>query len=399
MIERPEYIKQLIDLKDKNIIKVITGIRRCGKSTLLDLYEDYLLKHDVSENQIVRINFEETEDEEYKNLTNHTALYNYIKKKLVANKMNYIILDEIQHVEEFQKAVDALFVKKNIDLYITGSNSYMLSGELATLLSGRYMEIKVQPLSLKEYQSAYPSMGKTELFQKYLTESSFPFTLSLSGNQRNILNYLDSLYNTIIIKDIADRKGLIDTSALKRVVRFISGTIGNLVSTKKIADTMTSDGQKISTHTIDSYLNALKDCYFLYSASRYDIKGKEYLKTGAKYYIADVALRNLLIGQKGQDYGFVLENIVYLELLRRGYQVYVGKVGDLEVDFTAIKGNDIEHYQVSWSVMDETTLQRELKPLKQIGDHNMKFILSMDAVPPISHNGIKQINVLDWLLE
>lgn len=398
MIKREEYLNKLISLKDKQIIKVITGIRRCGKSTLFDLYEEYLLNNGVTSEQIIHINFEESDDEKYKDIKTHSDLYNYVKDRLIKDKMTYVILDEIQFIPDFQKAVDALFVKKNVDLYITGSNSFILSGELATLLSGRYIEIKVYPLSLKEYQQAYPTLGKSDLFQKYITDSSFPFTLALNDNRRNILDYLDALFNTIIVKDIAIRRNLMDTSALKRVTRFISANIGNLVSIKKIADTMSSDGQDISTHTVESYLSSLKNCFFLYSVPRYDIKGKEYLKTGEKYYISDIAMRNMLIGQKPQDYGHVLENIVYLELLRRGYQVFVGKVGDLEVDFTAIKGQDIEHYQVAWTAIEEKTLKRELQSLEQINDHNPKFLLTMDYIPVTSHNGIKQINVLDWLL-
>ena len=398
MIKREEYLNKLISLKDKQIIKVITGIRRCGKSTLFDLYEEYLLNNGVTPEQIIHINFEESDDEKYKDIKTHSDLYNYVKDRLIKDKMTYVILDEIQFIPDFQKAVDALFIKKNVDLYITGSNSFILSGELATLLSGRYMEIKVYPLSLKEYQQAFPTLSKSDLFQKYITDSSFPFTLALNDNRRNILDYLDALFNTIIVKDIAIRRNLMDTSALKRVTKFISANIGNLVSIKKIADTMSSDGQDISTHTVESYLSSLKDCFFLYSVPRYDIKGKEYLKTGEKYYISDIAMRNMLIGQKTQDYGHVLENIVYLELLRRGYQVFVGKVGDLEVDFTAIKGQDIEHYQVAWTAIEEKTLKRELQSLEQINDHNPKFLLTMDYIPVTSHNGIKQINVLDWLL-
>lgn len=406
MINRQEYLDKLISLKDKQIIKIVTGIRRSGKSTLFDLFEEYLLSHGVADNQIIRLNFEETEEDEekYKGLLNeqkvldHKKLYQYIKEHLVKDKMNYVILDEIQQVKDFQKAVDALFVKKNVDLYITGSNSYLLSGELATLLSGRYMEIQMQPFSLKEYQQAFPNLSKTDLFQKYITDSSFPFTLLLQDNRRNILSYLDALYNTIIVKDIADRRGLTDTAALKRVARFMSDNIGNLVSIKKIADTMTSDGQDISTHTVDSYISSLKDCFFLYSVQRYDVKGKEYLKSGEKYYIADIALRNSLISQKQQDYGHILENVVYLELIRRGYRVFVGKVGDYEVDFTTLKGTDVEHYQIAWTAIEKDTLTRELRPLELIGDHNPKYLLTMDPIPVTSHNGIKQINVLDWLL-
>ncbi|MBO4285640.1 MAG: ATP-binding protein [Alphaproteobacteria bacterium] len=398
MIKRQEYIDRLISLKNKPIIKIITGIRRSGKSTLFDLFEAYLLNSGVEQNQIIRINFEESEDEKYQDLTNHKKLYQHIKERLIADKMNYVLLDEIQYVPDFQKTVDALFVKKNVDLYLTGSNSYLLSGELATLLSGRYIEIGMQPFSLKEYRQAFENLSKSDLFQKYITDSSFPFTLLLNGDSKNISGYLDALYNTIIVKDIADRRGLTDTSALKRVAKFMSDNIGNLVSIKKIADTMTSDGQDISTHTVDSYISSLKDCYFLYSVPRYDIKGKEYLKTGEKYYIADIALRNLLVGQTSRDYGHILENIVFLELIRRGYKVFVGKVGEYEVDFTALQGTDVGHYQVAWTAVEQNVLERELRPLQLINDHNPKYLLTMDPIPVTSHNGIKQINVLDWLL-
>lgn len=399
MINRQEYLDKLSSLKDKPIIKVITGIRRCGKSTLLDLYEQQLRQSGVAPEQIIRVNLEEAEDKEYRKIKIHTALYDYLNERLQKDKMTYVMLDEIQLIPDFQKAVNALFVKKNVDLYVTGSNSFLLSGELATLLSGRYMEIRVYPLSLKEYSEAFPALGKFELFQKYLDDSSFPFTLLLNNDRRNILNYLDALFNTIVVKDIAARRNLTDTAALKRVTEFISANIGNLFSVKKIADTMSADGQDISTHTVESYLSALTDCFFLYPVSRYDIKGREYLKTGGKYYIADIAMRNMLIGYKEQDYGHVLENLVYLELMRRGYQVFVGKVGSLEVDFTALKGADVEHYQVAWSAVEEKTLKRELQSLEQITDHNPKFLLTMDPLPVISHNGIKQINVLDWLLD
>ena len=398
MIERPEYIAKLSSLKDKPIIKAITGIRRCGKSSVLDLYEEHLLKSGIKPKQIIRLNFEEAADEKYAGLEDPKKLYKYIKKRLSKDKMNYIILDEIQYVKGFQTAVDSLFAQKNTDIYITGSNSYLLSGELATLLSGRYIEIKMQPFSLKEYSLAYPALGKYELFQQYLAESSFPFALLLNNDRRNILAYLDSLFNTIIVKDIADRKGLMDTSSLKRVASFMCSNIGSLSSVKKIADTMSSDGQKISAHTVENYLSAFLDCYFMYYIPRYDIKGKEYLKTSGKYYLADIAFTNCIISPKEQDFGHILENIVCLELLRRGWRVFVGKSGNYEVDFTAWQGKDIAHFQVAWTAADKDVLERELRTLRLIKDHNPKYLLTMDALPEISHNGIKQINVLDWLL-
>ena len=396
MLNRPLYINKLISLKDKRLIKIVTGIRRCGKSALFRLFQEYLLQNGVGKEQIQSINFEENDNED---LQDYKLLYKHIKEHLVADKMNYVFLDEVQNVGKFQKTVDSLYIQPNVDLYITGSNAYLLSGELATLLSGRYIEIKMLPLSFKEYSSAFENISKSDLFPNYIRYSSFPYALELQEDESNIYQYLDGLYNTIIIKDIAMRKKMTDTSQLQRIVKFMADNIGNLVSIKKISDTMKSDGQDVAPHTVEGYLNALKESFIFYSASRYDIKGKEYLKTGEKYYLADVGLRYMLLGNKSQDYGHILENIVYLELLRRGYQVYVGKVGTKEVDFIALKGTNVEYYQVSLSVLDENTLKRELEPLEKISDHNPKYLLSLDALPVSSHNGIKQINALDWLLD
>lgn len=396
MIAREEYLNKLISLKDKQLIKVVTGMRRSGKSTLFTLYRDYLRSNGVSSRQIQFYNFEDADNEE---LLDYKVLHEHIKTHLVKDKMNYVFLDEIQNVTSFEKAVDSLFIKENVDLYITGSNAYMLSGELATLLSGRYIEIQMQPLSLKEYSSAFPNMGETELFRQYIANSSFPYTLELINDPKNVRDYLDSLYNTVIVKDISDRKKMTDTRQLKRVFRFMADNIGNLVSIKKISDTMSADKQDISTHTVESYLSYLEESFLLYSVPRYDIKGKDYLRTGEKYYLADVAFRNLLLGDKKQDFGRVLENIVYLELRRRGYRIFVGKSGNQEVDFVAFKGEDTEYYQVALSVLDEQTLKRELGALESISDHNPKFLITLDPFPVTSHNGIKQINALDWLLK
>mgnify|MGYP000047874353 FL=1 len=396
MIAREEYLNKLISLKDKQLIKVVTGMRRSGKSTLFTLYRDYLLSNGVSSRQIQFYNFEDADNEE---LSDYKVLHEHIKARLVKNKMNYIFLDEVQNVPSFEKAVDSLFIKENVDLYITGSNAYMLSGELATLLSGRYIEIRMQPLSLKEYSTAFPNLGASELFRQYIANSSFPYTIELIDDPKNVRDYLDGLYNTVIVKDISDRKKMTDTRQLKRVFRFMADNIGNLVSIKKISDTMSADKQDISTHTVESYLSYLEESFLLYSVPRYDIKGKDYLRTGEKYYLADVAFRSLLLGDKKQDYGHVLENIVYLELRRRGYQIFVGKSGNQEVDFVAFKGADTEYYQVALSVLDEQTLKRELGALESVADHNPKFLITLDPFPVTSHNGIKQINALDWLVQ
>ncbi|MCL2078719.1 MAG: ATP-binding protein [Oscillospiraceae bacterium] len=395
MIMRNEYLGQLISFRDKQLIKVITGIRRCGKSTLLELFRDELRKSGVCEQQIIAINFE---DADFENLMERKALHSYIKKNLIPDKMNYIFLDEIQHVDEWQRTVDSLFIKNNCDVYITGSNAYLLSGELATLLSGRYVEIKMLPLSFFEYMSAMPD--RTDLTRKYnmyLQNSSFPYTLELN-RPKDIRAYLDGIYTSVVLKDVVKRKKIADVSALESVIRFMFDNIGNPCSAKKIADALTSGGRKISTHTIENYLSALCDSFILYKTRRYDIKGKQHLKTGEKYYVADIGLRYYLLGAQRADMGRALENIVYLELLRRGYDVRIGKVGAAEVDFVATNENGVVYYQASLTVRDERTLARELAPLDCISDHNPKYLLTMDEDPNVSHNGIRQINALDWLL-
>lgn len=397
MIQRPNYINFLKEWKDKQIIKVVSGVRRCGKSTLFDIYQDFLRSSGVPDEQIIAINFEEAENEP---LLDYRALYDYVKSKMLPDRMNYIFLDEIQHVAEYQKAVDSLFVKKNADVYITGSNAYFMSGELATLLSGRYVELKMLPLSFAEYASAFaPGAGKEELYRNYVYNSSFPYTVELSS-RRNIYAYLDGIYNTVVLNDIVARKKVQDASMLKSVIKFMFDNIGNPLTMKKIADTMTNAGRKISYHTVENYLEGITDSLLMYRVGRYDVKGKEYLQLLDKYYLVDVGLRYYLLGTRNVDYGHLLENVVYLELLRRGYNVYVGKVGASEVDF-AVQDYDgnLEYYQVAWSVRDRDTLTRELKPLDSIPDHNPKCLLTMDNDPPSSYNGIRQKYVLDWLLK
>lgn len=397
MIERKEYLNQLIRFKDKDLIKVITGIRRCGKSTLFDLYTEYLLKNGVEENQIIRINLENPIYNDL--LEDYLKLYNYIEKKLNPKKKNYVFLDEVQNVVQFQKACDGLYINKNVDLYITGSNAYLLSGELATLLSGRYIEIKMLPLSFKEYVSAFPENSNVDrLFKTYTSAGSFPYTLNFESLE-DIEKYIQGIYDSIILKDIVARKKFPDYAMLQSVVNFMLDNVGNICSTNKIANTMTSNGRNISVHTVESYITALLEGFVFYKASRYDVKGKQYLKTGDKYYITDPGIRYFLLGRKNGDTGHVLENIVYLELKRRGYDVYIGKVDELEIDFVAINSKGIEYYQVSETVKDEKTLKRELLPLENVRDHYPKFLLTGDIEPDTSYNGIRKINVIDWLLE
>lgn len=398
MIPRKLYLDKLIGFKDKKLIKIITGIRRCGKSTLFELYQQYLMHNGVEKEQIISVNFEDVDVSELKD---YKKLHKYIKDKLLADKMNYVFLDEIQLVPDFQIAVDSLYIKKNIDLYITGSNAYMLSGEIATLLSGRYIEIQMLPLSFKEFVTALNSTENlSRKYTRYITESSFPQVLEFEGDKDKIREYLGGIYNTIILKDIVARKKIADYMMLDSLVRFMFNNIGNMTSTNNIANSMKSQGRAITVHTVERYISALTDSYILYRVGRYDVKGKQYLKTGDKYFLADIGLRYYLLGKKNADFGYILENIVYLELLRRGNKIFTGKVGNNEIDFiTETKDGLIEYYQVALTVREEKTLKRELLPLESIKDHNTKYLLTLDEDPQVSHNGIKQINALDWLME
>ena len=396
VLQRKEYLDKLIAFKDKQLIKVVTGIRRCGKSTLLEIYQNWLLEQGTEEEQIISINFEDIDFEE---LADYRKLYANLKERLVPGKMTYIFLDEIQHVEDFPKVVDSLYIKKNVDIYITGSNAYMLSSEIATLISGRYVQIEMLPLSFKEYMESTGSMTDRGVkYTEYLENSSFPYTLELKGQPDEIRDYLEGLYNTIVVKDIVSRKRITDTMMLKSVLRFVFDNIGNPLSSKKIADTMTSDGRKIDTKTVEKYLEALTESYIIYQAKRYNIKGKQYLKTLEKYYVVDIGLRYMLLGSRQMDAGHILENVVYLELLRRGYDVYVGKIDSFEVDFVAQNSKGIRYYQVALSVRDEKTLERELRPLMVIRDHYPKMILTLDDDPEVQYDGIRRINARDWLL-
>lgn len=396
LLERKEYLDKLITFRDKQIIKMVTGIRRCGKSTLLRLYQDWLKAHGVSENQIISINFE---DMDYEELTDYKKLYAYLKERLVRDNMTYIFLDEIQHVDNFPKVVDSLYIKEKVDIYMTGSNAYMLSSEIATLISGRYVQIEMLPLSFREYMESTGSMDDRGVkYTEYLENSSFPFTLELKGHPDEIRDYLEGLYNTIVVKDIVNRKRITDTMMLKSVLRFVFDNIGNPLSSKKIADTMTSDGRKIDVKTVEKYLEALSESYIIYQAKRYNIKGKQYLKTLEKYYVVDIGLRFMLLGSRQVDAGHILENVIYLELLRRGYDVYVGKIDTFEVDFVAQNRKGTAYFQVALTARDEKTLERELRPLQAIRDHYPKVLLTMDEDPEAQYEGIRRLNARDWLL-
>lgn len=396
VIERKEYLEKLITWKDKKIIKIVTGVRRCGKSMLLKIYQNYLKEQGVEERQIIDINFEDLDFEE---LTDYKKMYAYLKERLVEGKMTYIFLDEIQNVQDFPKVLDSLYIKDNIDIYVTGSNAYMLSSEIATMISGRYIQIEMLPLSFREYMESTGNMNDRGIkYAEYLQNSSFPYALELKNQPEQIREYLEGIYNTIVVKDIVSRKKITDTMMLKSVLRFVFDNIGSPLSSKKIADTMTSEGRKIDVRMVERYLEAFSESYIIYQAKRYNIKGKQYLKTLGKYYIVDIGMRYMLLGNRQADAGHILENIVYLELLRRGYDVYVGKIDTFEVDFVAQKSNEMIYYQVALSVHDEKTLQRELRPLQAIRDHYPKIILTMDEEPEEQYDGIRRINARDWLL-
>ena len=394
MLERVEYLEKLKKWKDKDVIKVVTGIKRCGKSTLFDLYIEYLKSIGVKEDHVITINLESLDY----TFNDYKELYDYVINLVRDKDQYYVFLDEVQNIPEFQRAVDALYIKKNIGVYITGSNAILLSGELATLLSGRYIEIKMLPLSFKEYRDYFNVVGDEKLYLRYINNSSFPYTLKLEHSDE-IDEYLESIYNTIIVKDIASRKKITDISMLKSVTEFLFSSIGSTMSVKKIADTLTSNGRNVSVHTVENYLDSLTESYIFNKVSRYDIKGKQYLETGNKYYATDVTMRYAVLGRKELDVGHILENIVYLELLRRGYKVYIGKSGEKEVDFVAVNKEGTIYYQVAYTTRDEKTLERELSSLKSINNHYPKYILTMDLDPEIDYDGIRKMNVIDWLLK
>ena len=406
MIERNEYLEELKRWKDKDLIKVVTGIRRCGKSTLLDLYQDYLKSVGITDDQIISINFEELE---YEELLDYKTLYNYIKERLHKLKTTYIFLDEIQQVENFQKAVDSLYVKKNIDVYITGSNAYLLSGELATLLSGRYVEINMLPLSFAEFYQIKGEADKDALFAEYMKNGGLPYVTTLGNDSDKVDTYLEGIYNTIIVKDVEERqkrkednpnkRKVTDVALLKNISKFLASSIGSPISIKSIADYITSSGRKTSQNTVDDYVQALVEPYIFYPVERYDVLGKQLLKKNQKLYIVDLGLRRHLLARRKYDLGFSVENVIYFELLRRGYSVNIGKVGVTEIDFVARKNDDILYYQVTASMVEESTFEREMAPLKSIADNYPKTIITLDRFTLGNYDGIKVVNAVDWLLD
>lgn len=399
MKNRDLYLKKLIQFKNKPFIKVITGIRRCGKSSLLTLFENYLIENGIEKEKIIRMNFESFDFEE---ITNYKELHTYIKKHLKNNTdTHYLLLDEIQQVQGWEKVINSFLVDANVDIYITGSNAYLLSSELSTLLSGRYVEIKMMPLSFKEYLEFTNSVDSNieQAFNKYIEFGSLPTVVELLDIPETIGPFLEGIYNTVLIKDVIERNSIRDAALLENILKFIAANIGSIVSSKKISDYLTSSGRKVTSETIDNYLKMLENAFIIYKANRYDLKGKMFLKTLEKYYIVDIGIRNQLTSLRNTDYGHVLENIVYLELLRRGYEVRIGKIGSFEVDFVAIKQSEKIYYQVSASILDENTKERELRPLENISDNYPKIVLTMDKTPFTDFLGIKVVNILDFLIE
>lgn len=404
MIDRNMYLSKLIQWKDKQVVKVVTGMRRCGKSTLLLQYKEWLLNNDVLDSQIIYINFEELENEY---LLEYNKLYSYIKNRLIEDKICYIFLDEIQKVKDFEKVVNSLYVKKNVDIYLTGSNAYMLSSDLATYLSGRYVKLNVLPLSFAEYLSVNES-NIDNAFAQYLRFGGLPYVTNIQ-NIDMINDYIEGIYNTVIIKDIEERqnrkekdnnkRNVNDISLLKTITKYLASVVGNPVSIKGITDYLISNNRKVSPNTVSSYVEALIESYIFYQVEPFDLVGKEILKANKKYYIVDLGIRNYLLPRKSYDLGFTLENIVYFELLKRGYKVYVGKLGNKEVDFVCLKDNIFTYFQVTASLSLKETFDREIRPLEMIKDNYEKIILTTDRITLGNYNGIKVINLLDWLVE
>ena len=405
MVERKEYLERLIQWKDEQVIKVVTGIRRCGKSTLLLQYQEWLKASGVSDEQIVTINFEELE---YEELQDYKKLYAYLKNRLCKGKMTYIFLDEIQKVSAFEKVVDSLYVKPQVDLYVTGSNAYMLSGDLATLLTGRYVEIKMLPLSFYEFLEITGS-GQEQGLSEYMRDGGLPYVAVMDRTPEKVDTYLEGIYNTVIVKDIEDRQArkesdtdkrkINDILLLKTIARYLASIVGNPVSIRSITDYFISNGRKISPNTVSDYVEALTESFIFYPAERFDIIGKQLLKANRKMYIVDLGLRNHILPRRQYDLGFSLENIVYFELLRRGYRVMIGKIGSTEVDFVAEKQGTYTYFQVTADMTAQETFEREMKPLRRIRDNYEKIVLTGDRLTLGNYDGIQVKYLPDWLLE
>lgn len=405
LVERKEYLEALLSWKNEQVIKVVTGIRRCGKSTLLAQFQQRLLQDGISSEQIVSVNFEELE---YEELQDYHRLYAYLKERLVPGKTTYIFLDEVQKVPAFEKVVDSLYVKPDVDIYITGSNAWMLSGDLATLLTGRYVEIRMLPLSFREFLSL-TGLNEEEGLAEYLRHGGLPYVAQMNRTNEKVEAYLEGIYNTVIVKDIEDRQSrresdpakrkITDIALLKTIAKYLASVVGSPVSIRSVTDYLISSGRKVSPNTVDDYVEALTESFIFYPVDRFDIVGKQLLKIGKKLYIVDPGLRNHILPRKAYDLGFTLENVVYLELLRRGYRVSIGKLGNTEVDFVAEKQGELTYIQVTADMTAQETFDREMRPLTLIRDNYEKLILTADHLTVGNYNGIRVKNITKWLLE
>lgn len=404
LINRPEYLNQLIQNKDVDLIKIITGIRRCGKSCLLDLFHHYLLDNGINNDHIIHMNLESLR---YRNINDYIAFYDYISHRIIKNEKTYLLFDELQVVEHWEKAIESFRLDYDVDIYITGSNAYLLSTEFSTLLSGRYVEIKMLPLSFKEFLTFYefdPSVSIEDKFQRYLQFGGMPILKDYKFNEARSNQALEGIYSTVVLKDILMRNRLANQSTLQKIVLFLCSNIGSLTSPNNIGNVLAHEGNiekknNIAGKTIEKYISMLQSAFIFFSVGRYDVKGKQLLKTLGKNYIIDIGFRNMLLGYRDADRGHILENIVYLELIRRDYRVYIGKVGDTEVDFVAEKPNDKLYIQVTESMLSPETRERELRPLQLIPDNYEKIILSMDRNYIRSYDGIKSLYLIEWLLD
>lgn len=405
LINRPRYLNQLIQHKDVDLVKIVTGIRRCGKSSLLDLFHKYLLTQGVPDSRIIHMNMESLR---YRNLTDYLTFYDYVSKIISNNEKTYLIFDELQAVEHWEKAIESFRLDFNVDIYITGSNAYLLSTEFSTLLSGRYVEIKMLPLSFKEFLNFYefaPSVTMDEKFQKYLQFGGMPILREYKFNEVRSNQALEGIYSTVVLRDILQRNNGTDQIMLQKIMLFLCSNIGSITSPNSIGNVLSHEGdiqsgkvKNIAGKTVERYISMLRDAFIFFSVSRYDVKGKQLLRTLGKNYIIDMGFPNMLLGYRDADRGHILENIVFLELLRRDYRVYIGKIGETEVDFVAEKPNDKVYIQVTESMLSPDTRERELRPLRMIPDNYEKIVLSMDRNFINSYDGIKSLNLIDWLL-
>ena len=404
LINRPEYLNQLIQNKDVDLVKIVTGIRRCGKSSLLDLFHQHLLNHGVADSNIIHMNLESLR---YRDLKDYLVFYDYVSERIAKSGKTYLIFDELQVIEHWEKAIESFRLDFDVDIYITGSNAYLLSTEFPTLLSGRYVEIHMLPLSFKEFLDFYefaPDISIEEKFQKYLQFGGMPILREYRFNEARSMQALEGIYSTVILRNILQRNTQSNQGLLHKLMLFLCSNIGSITSPSSIGNVLSNEGdiegkgKKIASQTVEKYISMLRSAFIFYSVERYDVKGKQLLKTLGKNYIIDLGFRNMLLGYRDADRGHIIENIVFLELIRRDYHVHIGKFKETEIDFVAEKPNDKLYIQVTESMLSPETRERELRPLQMIQDNYEKIVLSMDRNYITSYDGIKSLNLIDWLL-